>query len=431
MSIKMKTTLLIFTVMFSLSALPGFYADAGSGRIDLSSSATYEGDCDFDDYKVRSNGKTCKARLRSDAATQAQISAKVVKVEKKRGINAPPPAAGEDTTEEMLEVSIEASASVAGCITGCSRNSSVTRRFPITDAQNVATKALKEFEKEAQRLRGEAALAAEDQKKRDQCEVGADNQPLEGRAKRDCLVRKLESIRDPEAAARFYDENIKELLVEMIKSGNPQSIKDAESLVKALQASQGRNPYLKESLAKMDQFGQYHTTLLNAIRQYDSLPDSPQNREIRAKMAQDIVNFYRKGDSYFAGEMQLSRQLESRLAGAGWSYTGTLTDDISKFRQELENVYEDHANRIGGGANGSQQVTNGQFQQRQPGAPGTGRGAFATRNGQGQQRLQPTRPLIQGPGAAVPGRAGAAPARPGQVNPNPFGQPRVFGGRAQ
>ncbi len=426
MSKKMKTSLLVLSVMFSLSALPGLNADAGSERMDLSSNATYEGDCDFDDYSIKEQGKTCKARLRSDSATQANISARVVQVPKKRRLSDPAPAAGEATTEEMLEVSIEATSSVAGCTTGCSRNSSVTRRFPIDDARNVAAKALKEFESEAERLRGEAAQAAEKQKRLDKCEVGTNDQPLEGRAKRDCLVRRLSQIRDPEAAARFYDENLKQMIADMIRSGNPQTVEDAKQMLLAIDRSHPTNPYLKPAIIDMARFHKFHGDLSQAIQEYNSIPNdrNPANVQRRAQLAQDIKRYYESGVQYFSDRIPGIQKMESDLAARGWGYTGTLGQDAETYRQDLEGVYEDHANRMGVGTQG----TNNQFQQRQPGAPGTGRGQFLNRNGQQQRGLTPTRPLVQGPGSTVPARPGTTPVRPGQANP--FGQPRVFGGKA-
>lgn len=423
MSNRLNATLLMTALLGSLSWFPGFSADAGSGRMDLSSNATYEGECDFDDHQVKEQGKSCRARLRSDSKTEAKITARVVSVPKKRRLSDPAPVAGQET-EEVLEVDIEASASVAGCTTGCSRNSTVTRRFPLADAKVLAAKALREFEQEAERLRGEAAREAAEQERRNKCEVGADGRELVGRAKRQCLLDRIAVLnqQDPEAAARFYDGNIKKMLMEMIKD-NPHTRKDAEQMLQQLADVSGNNPYLKHALGTMNDFGQYYTVMSEAIAQYEMLPPDQ-----RGPFAAKIAEAYRQGINHFRRQgLDVRSQLDAELASLGWEYSGTLAQDITNYEKQLTDIYRQHQQNIGGTS--GLPTTNPQFQTRQPGAPGSGRGAFPSRMGNNGRVApgRPSQPFVQGPSA---GRPPVTTTRPGQPR-NPSFQPRVPGGRVQ
>lgn len=409
MSNRMNATLLMTALLGSLSWFPGFSADAGSGRMDLSSNATYEGECDFDDHQVKEQGKSCRARLRGDSKTQAQITAKVVQVPKKRRLSDPAPVAGQNETEEMLEVNIEASASVAGCTTGCSRNSTVTRRFPLADAKELAAKALREFEQEAERLRGEASREAAELERKNKCEVGADGRELLGRAKRQCLLDRIALLNqtDPEAAARFYDDNIKKMLMDMIK-GNPQTRKDAEQMLQQLARVSGNNPYLKHSLSTMNDFGQYYSVMSDAIAQYEML--SP---EQRGPFAAKIAEAYRRGIAHFRRQgLDVRSELDAELASLGWEYSGTLSQDLTSYEKQLTEIYRQHQQNIGGTS--GLPTTNPQFQTRQSGTPGAGRGAFPSRLGTNGRVApgRPSQPFVQSP---TTGRPPLTTTRPGRA----------------
>ncbi len=394
MSKHRNTLFLIATVMFSLSYLPGFTADAGSGQIDQSSSIAYEGDCDF------SRQASCRARS-TDSRVSADVRVNRVVVPKpvdRLGDPAAQPAPGE--TEDMLEVSIEASASVEGCTTGCSRSTSVTRHFPLSDRSRIREKALELARQQAEAVRGEAQREAARLRRAESCQVDEDNRPLEARAKRDCLMARI-ALLEPEQAAKYFDQHMKEMLLEMIKSDNPQTRADGLRMLASLKLITGNNPYLKESLHEIGEFGKYHSQVQLLARRIQT------NRALGRDTKQDTAALARlvgTAGSYFESRgLTLNDRLQDSLAG--WAYQGTLGTDLSGYEQQIKSIYSNHQQYM----NQARQPLQPGQQQFQPSVPGAGRTGLGTFGGNNQIG----RPAVTPPTTGRPGVAPVQPMRPG------------------
>lgn len=400
MSKYLNMTLFLGSLMFSLSWMPGFEADAGS--ISLSSSAAeYEGQCDFDKQVAASGESSCRARLREKTDVSGTVTVRRVPraARLSDGANA-------KADSEELEVTMEASAPVAGCET-CKRNSSVTRTYPISDARSVTEKALREFGEHAAKIRGEAAeleakekarIAIEVAKKKrvDACQIDEAGTLLEGKDKHQCLMNKIAAL-EPEKAAKFYDENMKEMLMEMVRSENGAIRMQGLQLLRQLNVIEARNPYLKESLIDMTNFAKYSGDMIQAQRMLAQAKPE-QRAALQQRMSQILAN----GKEYFEKRgLFLNENVAQNLSG--WSYQGTWGDDMTSFKSQLEQIYSNHRQAVSGTSATSSNGLAGK--PLIPSVPGT-------RTGLGTPST--ATPYIPGAPATGAARTGttAAPARP-------------------
>lgn len=392
MSNQSRTLLLVGTVMFSLSWLPGFSVDAGSGTADLSSSdATYEGDCNFNAGLANNNESTCNARMRN-GETRGRVTVRKVP---RQALLSDQLSGQTPTAQEELEVTVEATSTAVNC-SACSRTSSNSRRYQLSDIRNVTAVALADFAKEAQAAQTQAARQAAEAKQIQECKISAETkQRLEGREQRDCLLNRLAAL-EPEAAARFFDQHIKSIALEMIKSDNAQTFKDGMDLLARIEQITGNNPYLKESLKDMKAFGRHHAYVRMMTRRIENMPANDPNR---ARYSAALAQYMGRANSYYQDRgLELSESLQTKLEG--WNYSGTWANDLASFQQQLNQIYNN------GNIASNQTRTGNQMGVTQPGA---GRTSFGT-------------PYVQQPGA----RQGPTPAGRAQPRPvGPVGRPGI------